>query len=127
MQIDAHGKVGIGTIPPTGPVDGYRLFVENGISTRDVLVKLGTWPDYVFADGYRLMPLSELRDFLERHRHLPGIPSAATLAEQGGVALGDMQRNLVRTVEEQALYILELEERLGRLEQRLGALEASDR
>jgi hypothetical protein len=127
MHISTNGKVGIGTLPPGGAIDGYRLFVEDGIATRDVLVKLGEWPDYVFADGYRLMPLKELREFLKRNRHLPGIPSAATLEEQGGVAVGDMQRNLLRTVEEQALYILELEERLELLEQRLRTLEASHR
>ncbi|MBX2978230.1 MAG: SprB repeat-containing protein [Flavobacteriales bacterium] len=119
MVISTSGKVGIGTEPPGGPVDEYRLFVEDGIATRDVLVKLGNWPDYVFADSYRLMPLSELREFLKRNKHLPGIPSAAMLEEQGGVALGEMQRNLVRTVEEQALYILELEERVKRLEKAL--------
>ena len=115
MRISTNGKVGIGTLPPGGAIDGYRLFVEDGIATRDVLVKLGEWPDYVFDDGYRLMPLSELRAFVKRNRHLPGIPSAAALEEQGGVALGDMQRNLVRTVEEQALYILELKEEVDKL------------
>ena len=127
MVITADGKVGIGTVPPTGPLDGYRLFVEDGIATRDVLVKLGTWPDHVFADGYRLIPLAELRAFLQRHRHLPGIPSAAELEARGGVALGEMQHNLVRTVEEQALYILQLEERMEKLEQRLEALGKSGR
>jgi hypothetical protein len=125
MRIGTTGKVGIGTNPPGGPMNGYRLFVEDGIVTRDVLVKTGAWPDYVFAEGYRLMPLEDLRKFIKRNHHLPGIPSAAALEEQGGVALGDMQRNLVRTVEEQALYILELEDKLQRLEQRMSTLETS--
>lgn len=123
LRISTTGKVGIGTVPPAGDVAGYRLFVEDGIATRDVLVKLGNWPDYVFAEGYRPMPMKELREFLQRNRHLPGIPAAAVLEEQGGVAVGEMQRNLVRTVEEQTLYILELEERLLRAEERLNALE----
>jgi hypothetical protein len=127
VHITTDGRVGIGTQPPGNPMDGYRLYVEDGIATRDVLVKLGAWPDYVFADGYRLMPLNELRAFLKRNRHLPGIPSAATLEEQGGVAVGEMQRNLVRTVEEQALYILELEERLEKMEQRMKVLETTHR
>jgi len=126
MSIMRDGKVHIGEFTQTPPANSpYLLFVEGGIATRDVMVKLGTWPDYVFADNYRLMPLSELRDFLKRNKHLPGIPSAATLEEQGGVAVGEMQRNLVRTVEEQALYILQLEHRLELMEQRLKGLEAS--
>ncbi|MEB2342651.1 MAG: hypothetical protein OZ932_11690, partial [Flavobacteriia bacterium] len=94
------------------------LFVEDGIATRDVLVKLGAWPDYVFSEDYRLMPLGELRAFLRKNKHLPGIPSAAELEAKQGVELGDMQRKLVQVVEEQALYILELEARIKALEER---------
>lgn len=134
MIITKDGKVGIGTMPPLNVMNGYRLFVEDGIATRDVLVKEGAWPDYVFDVDYRLMPLAELRDFLKRQRHLPHIPAAAELEAQGGVALGDMARHLTRTVEEQALYILQLEEKLERMErslaaqeQRLRVLETSNR
>ncbi|WKZ64860.1 MAG: hypothetical protein QY325_08770 [Flavobacteriales bacterium] len=125
MVITTSGKVGIGTAPPAGPVEGYRLYVADGIATNDVLVKLGPWPDFVFAEGYRLMPLSALRAFVKRHSHLPHVPSAKELGAKGGLPLGELAHRLTRTVEEQALYILQLEERLERLEQRLGALEAS--
>ncbi len=124
MRIDPDGKVGIGTVPPSGAVEDYRLFVEDGIATRDVLVKLGAWPDYVFSEDYRLMPLGELRAFLKANHHLPGIPAASELEAKQGVELGAMQRKLVQVVEEQALYILELEEKQRELEQRLNALEA---
>jgi hypothetical protein len=121
MRVNAAGKVGIGTLPPeTG---NYNLFVENGISTRDVLVKTGAWPDFVFKPNYALMPLSELRAFLGAQHHLPGLPSEAQVAQQGGVELGDMQVRLTKVVEEQALYILQLEERQSQLEARLKALE----
>jgi hypothetical protein len=46
--------VGIGTVPPSGSVNEYRLFVEDGIATRDVMVKVGEWPDYVFNEDYKL-------------------------------------------------------------------------
>ena len=98
MIITEDGKVGIGTQPPGGVLDEYRLYVEDGIATRDVMVKLGEWPDYVFAEGYGLMSLDDLRAYLVEHRHLPGIPSATDLEAKGGVELGAMQRNLVRTV-----------------------------
>lgn len=123
MVLHKDGKVGVGTFPPAGPVEEYRMYVEDGIVTRDVLVKLGDWPDYVFHADYKLMPFSELRQYLERNKHLPGIPAAAELEVKGGVALGAMQRDLVRTVEEQALYILELEERLRDFERRLTQVE----
>lgn len=124
--IRSDGKVGIGTVPPVGAIDQYRLFVEDGIVTRDVLVKLGTWPDYVFNEGYGLMPMDELRRYLQAYKHLPGVPSAAELEAKGGVEVGDMQRRLVKVVEEQALYILELEEQLDALRQRVMRLETSN-
>jgi hypothetical protein len=125
MIITTNGKVGIGTTPPAGAVNGYRLFVEDGIATRDVLVKNGPWPDYVFAQDYPLMPLNELRTFVQRNSHLPTIPSAAEVQEKGGVEVGDLQRRMLEVMEQQTLYILQLEERLARTEQRLATLEAS--
>ncbi len=117
ISIGANGKVGIGVDPPANS-SIYRLYVANGIATRDVKVTAGNWPDFVFADGYRLMPLSELRAFLKRHRHLPGIPSAAEVDRNEGVEVGDMQVRLLKALEEQALYILHLEERIQALEER---------
>lgn len=127
MEIFPNGKMGIGTLPPPGAIGNYRLYVEDGIATRDVLVKLGDWPDYVFSKEHLLKPLPELREYIAEHRHLPGIPSAAELEEQGGVELGDIQRRMLKVVEEQALYILQLEQKQAALEQRLNALEAEHR
>lgn len=117
LVINGQGKVGIGVDPPINS-SIYNLYVANGIATRDVKVTSGTWPDYVFADGYRLMPLPELRAFLQRNRHLPGIPSAAEVERNEGVEVGDMQARLLKALEEQALYILHLEERIKALEER---------
>lgn len=123
ILVSREGNVGIGA-EPTNSAE-YRLFVEGGIVCRDVLVKHGAWPDFVFQPNYGLMPLAELRNYLQVNSHLPGIPSAAEVEEKGGVELGKMQTDLLQVVEEQALYILQLEERLGRVEQRLAGMEAS--
>ena len=87
-----------------------------------MLAKLGEWPDYVFADGYQLMPLTELRSYLNLHKHLPGIPSAAEVEDKGGVELGETQKRVLKVVEEQALYILQLEERMEKMEARMAAM-----
>jgi hypothetical protein len=119
MYVSQNGHVGIGTIPPA--TSNYRLFVEGGIATRDVLVKLGDWPDYVFQEDYRLMPLSELKVYLAKEHHLPGIPSAKEVEAQGGVELGELQRSMLETIEQQTLYIIRLQEQLDRLEQQVKA------
>jgi hypothetical protein len=56
---------------------------------------------------------------LAKENHLPGIPSAAEVAEQGGVEIGELQRKMLETIEQQALYILQLQEQLNALEHRL--------
>jgi hypothetical protein len=125
MVVAAGGRVGIGVIPSSAAVGNYRLFVENGIACRDVLVKLGAWPDYVFQPNYALMPLDELRQFLTSNGHLPGIPSAADLEEQQGVEVGNLQTRMLKVVEEQALYILQLQQKQTELEARLKTLESA--
>lgn len=127
MMIDTEGKVGIGTIPPNGAVDQYRLFVEDGIATRDVLVKVGAWPDYVFDARYELMPLDKLRAYLSLNKHLPGIPNAADVEKKNGVEVGDLQARMLKVIEEQALYILQLEDRLKAMDMRVGHLESKQR
>lgn len=123
ISIGTNGKVGIGVDPPHN-ASIYKLYVADGIATRDVMVSADPdWPDFVFAEGYHPMPLNELRAFLGRNKHLPGIPSTAEVEARGGVELGDMQVRLLKVVEEQALYILQLEEQQERMEQRLRALE----
>lgn len=127
LTLYTNGKVGIGTTPPPGPIDQYRLFVEDGIATRDVRVKVGVWPDYVFDPAYQLLPLDDLRAYLNTNRHLPGVPSASEVKEKEGVEVGDLQAKLLKVIEEQALYILELKDAQQVLEQRVRALEASSK
>ena len=114
--IDHAGRLGIGVSITPAATEAL---------TRDVLVKLGDWPDYVFQEGYHLLSLGELKNYLRTNKHLPGIPSAAEVDAKGGVEVGDLQKRMLETIEQQALYILQLEERVKAMEQRLNALETS--
>ncbi len=124
MQLMADGRVLIGDASP-GTSALYKLIVEGGIATRDVKVMSANFPDYVFRKDYALMPLNDVRRYIRQHGHLPHLPSAAEVSLNAGFELGDVQLRVLRTVEEQALYILQLEEKLERMEQRLRALETS--
>jgi hypothetical protein len=67
-----------------------------------------TVPDYVFEDDYELMPLDELRSFIDRNGHLPGIASAKQVNEDG-LDLAGSQMGLLQKVEELTLYTLQLQ------------------
>ncbi len=106
------GNVGIGTTNP----GSFKLAVEGTIGARDVMVtNTNPWPDYVFRPGYRLRPLSEVSAYIQKHRHLPDIPTE-TEAKEKGVSLGDMQAKLLAKVEELTLHMIREHERNNRLE-----------
>lgn len=107
-------------IGSTTAATGYRLSVAGKIICEELKVLLkASWPDYVFAKDYNLMPLNELQSYIDENKHLPGIPSAPEMEEDGGIAVGEMQTVLVKKLEEANLYILQLNKRLEELESKL--------
>jgi hypothetical protein len=118
MVLDQDGNVGIGTTNPSN-----RLDVNGTIKAKEILVTTTGWPDYVFGEGYELMPLDELDRMIKRDGHLPGVPSAVEVEAGGGVAVGTMQATLLKKVEELTLYVVELEKQNQALHHRLSALE----
>lgn len=94
---------------------GYKLTVDGKIMCEELQVLLkADWPDYVFEQEYELMPLPQLRDYLSEHKHLPGIPTAVEVSEEG-IAVGEMQKMMMEKIEELTLYLLELEEEVAAL------------
>ena len=73
-------------------------------------------PDYVFEDGYELMSLEQLEESIEENNHLPGMPSAVEV-EENGISVGEMQRIFLEKIEELTLYVIEQEKRINALEQ----------
>lgn len=80
------------------------------------------FPDYVFSDNYQLMPLPTLKSYIKANAHLPGIPSADEV-EQNGLDLGEMNRILVEKVEELTLYLIKQQEEIEALKARLEVIE----
>ncbi len=62
-----------------------------------------TMPDYVFESDYNLKTLEEVEGYIAKHKHLPGVPSAKEI-EQDGLNLGDMDAVLLEKIEELVLY-----------------------
>ncbi|MEO0468044.1 MAG: hypothetical protein AAF206_00380 [Bacteroidota bacterium] len=120
-----NGNVFIGTTPSDyNNPDEYMLLVHGkGIFEEVRVQEFGNWPDYVFSNDHNRLKLAELKDFVEKEHHLPGVPSAAEVEAQGGFDLGEMDRVLLEKVEELTLYILELKAENDDLKARIEALE----
>ena len=73
------------------------------------------WPDYVFGDSYNLMSLKELERYVSTYKHLPGLPSAQEVENQGDVDLGAMNAILLEKVEELTRYVIDLQKQIDEL------------
>jgi len=109
---DFSGEVAIGGTNATG----YKLSVDGKIACEEVLVEdADGWPDYVFTDDYPLISLEELEQHITTQRHLPGIPSAPDIKENGFL-IGDMQKKLLEKIEELTLYLIGQNNKIATLE-----------
>ena len=122
-----EGKVGIKIYDTTYMNSSYSLCVNGGILTDKVKIKYYyNWPDYVFNSDYPLMPLSDLKDYIHKNHHLPEMPSAQNVIDEG-MEIGKMQDILLKKIEELTLYILQQDEKVEMLEQRIAELEGKKR
>lgn len=89
------------------------LNVQGIIETTKVKVTSspGTFPDYVFKPNYKLRSLLELDAFIKKNGHLPSVPKAAEV-EDNGQDLGLIQQKLLEKIEELTLYAIDQEKRL---------------
>lgn len=116
------GRVGIGTTNTPTVIGGqnisnYRLFVAGGILTEEVRVRTG-WADYVFEESYELPSLNEVSEYIEENGHLPNVPSAEQVEEEG-IELGDITRIQQEKIEELTLYMIEMQKEIESLKARL--------
>jgi hypothetical protein len=103
---NAQGNVGIGTLNPQ-----EKLSVKGKIRAQEIKVEMTGWSDFVFEPKYGLMPLGLLESYINENKHLPGIPSAAEVKEQG-IELGEMNKKLLQKIEELSLYIIQQDKRI---------------
>lgn len=120
LTLHRNGNVGVGTANPDA-----KLAVNGRVHAEEVKVDLNVPADYVFQkyyDGasilkedYRLLSLKEVENFTKKNHHLPEVPSAQEMMENG-VDVGKMTNLLLQKIEELTLYTIEQEKRIQLLE-----------
>ncbi|KQR70897.1 hypothetical protein [Pedobacter sp. Leaf176] len=94
------GNVGIGTNTPA-----EKLSVNGKIRAHEIKVEAANWPDYVFGQDYKILGLNELDAYIKINKHLPDMPSSKE-AEANGIELGEMNKLLLKKIEELTLYLI---------------------
>jgi hypothetical protein len=100
----SNGNMGIGTFAPDS-----KLTVKGDIHTREVRVDLNgaVAPDYVFEKSYDLLSLTDLENYIKENKHLPEVPSAKAMEEEG-LNLKEMNLLLLKKIEELTLHLIEM-------------------
>jgi len=103
----------------------FLVYGDGSVRAREVIVKVGSLGDFVFDEGYKLPGILEMETFIEENKHLPGIPSADEVDKEG-MNVGEFQNLLLQKVEEQALYIIQLQKQLNSLSAQMEQLTNSN-
>lgn len=115
VRKDAQNSIQV--VSTNGNDVNFAVKPTGEVYARKYVTTLNPFPDYVFESDYELMSFDELRTYINKNKHLPNVPSAKVV-EANGADLGEMNRIMVEKVEELTLYILQLEARLKKLEEK---------
>jgi len=76
------------------------------VHSTDLIVEPNAWPDYVFESDYELKTLDQVAEFIKENGHLPNIPSAGQVVEEG-ISVSEINVSLVEKIEELTLYTID--------------------
>lgn len=94
----------------------------SNIKANDINININNAADYVFDEDYQMKSLSEIEAFVKENKHLPGIPSAAEMSENG-VSVSTMSNILLEKIEELTLHLIRLEKENAELKAEFESLE----
>jgi hypothetical protein len=94
---------------------------DGAVYAKKVYVQLTGWPDYVFKKDYKLMPLAQVKSYIDQNQHLPGLPTDKEV-EGKGLDVGEMNKLLTKKVEELTLYLIEQNKKMEQQQNEINLL-----
>ena len=117
LRIEQNGNVNIGSPSTEG-----NLIVNGTVTTKEVKVQLDVWADHIFEDNYNLPSLDKVETYIKENKHLPDIPSAKQVEEEG-LSMAEMMKKQMQKIEELTLYLIEMKKENEELKRRVTTLE----
>lgn len=96
--------------------------INGTVIATKMMVKTDVWSDYVFEPGYKLKSLSEIESFIIDNKHLPDVPSAKEVIDQG-IDVAQMNAILLKKIEELTLLMIEQNKTIQNLQTKISELE----
>lgn len=126
FHVSNKGVTNIGKGRPlaTGIAKNAMLTVDGLILAKEVRVSVSTtthWADYVFDKDYKLKNLYDVEAYITKNKHLPDVPSAQQVVENG-VDMTEMNATLLKKIEELTLYTIELKKQLDKQQKEINSL-----
>ena len=117
LNITQTATIGTAHTSFTTPA-GYNLYVSKGILTEKLKVAnsadVMNWSDFVFNKDYKLRSLHDVESYINANKHLPEIPSAKEVGEEG-IDVAAMDARLLQKIEELTLYIIQQQKEIDEL------------
>jgi len=108
LTINSSGNVLIGQATQVNTA--YKLDVAGPVRANEIVVNT-SGADFVFEPTYKLPSISSLERYIKDNHHLPEIPSAKQM-QQDGLSVGENQVKLLQKVEELTLYLIEKDKQI---------------
>ncbi|EOA59877.1 hypothetical protein NE451_14870 [Bacteroides nordii] len=110
VEVGAQNNTGIHfttTLPKF--IFNQNMDIKGVLRAAEIKVEsIDKFADFVFEKDYQLPSLKETSEFIKANGHLPGIPSAIEVKENG-MDLVEMQVKLLQKIEELTLHVIELQ------------------
>ena len=118
LHVTLRGRVGIGTSTPE-----QKLEVRGTIRAKSFIADAAEFPDYVFEKGYDLMNIDQVKKYVRKHKHLPGMPSQKEVMKKG-LDIKKISLLNVEKLEELYLHLFELDKKTNQVFKKIDQMDS---
>jgi hypothetical protein len=114
-------QVWIGNSTPQSPHTDFMFAVAGKVVAQSLYITASgspNWADYVFASDYKVPNLYDIEKYYQANKHLPEIPSAAEVKENG-INVGEMNTLLLKKIEEMTILMVKQQREIDELKTKI--------